>query len=237
MCGIASRSDVSVHRASIFVASVTNRTNSPAELRLRFQTASRTFPSAFAGNRSYGALQSASPQPCPSTPSCRMSYQRTPSASVNLSGSAAEAQPHPAVRMTKARTTVEERIMANLLEGTSFRIEPPSVCRRKGAHQVRRGHRVVHVGWFPLVPKLRLGTHSRPSSAWCREENRRRCATPGVARPDPSTRRRPSPEAELPGESVPKPGAWERGPCASGSGLGPGAPAERLQTAPAFVVP
>ena len=44
--------DVTVQRAWMSVASVANRTQSPADCRLRSQTARRTTPSAFAGNRS-----------------------------------------------------------------------------------------------------------------------------------------------------------------------------------------
>ena len=86
MWAIARFALVSVHWACSSFASVTNRTAMPAECRLKFQTASRTAPSALAGNRSNGDWTSC--QPWPSTPSCRTSSQWMPSASVKVNSSA-----------------------------------------------------------------------------------------------------------------------------------------------------
>ena len=52
MFGRYSQGSVSAQRACRLVASVTKRTQMPAELRLKSQTGWRTTPSAFAGKRS-----------------------------------------------------------------------------------------------------------------------------------------------------------------------------------------
>src|SRR5262249_4138986 len=106
---------VTVQRPWIAVASVTNRTHSPADCRLRFQTGGRTIFSARAGSRSNGALVSA--QPCPSTPSGRTSYHSSSpfSSGFAVAGSMTWAV---AVSGSKANTTsAASRGMGSLVDG------------------------------------------------------------------------------------------------------------------------
>src|SRR5262245_8497070 len=112
MWGMARFFEVNVQRAWMSVASVANRTQSPADCRLRFQTGGRTKASALAGRRSKSAF--VSDHPFPSTPRSRTSYQRvfppgSPFARAGSSTPSAATAPAQADHAIQAPTNQLER--------------------------------------------------------------------------------------------------------------------------------
>ena len=164
MCGISRRAAVNVQRALIDLALVSNRAHSPAECRLNPHTASRTFFSAFAGNRSNGAFVSL--HACPSTSNTFRSNQRVILSSLSFPRSCETGSPavvektRPTINNNPKTTTRCCMAVSPILIAGEFALcEEGDVATHK--HANRRLNLLVEASRSPLRTRPTLNRNQR----------------------------------------------------------------------------